>query len=154
MTTIETTTTTIEMPRDDSVIDDAQLAAVGFLARYSGRTWMRTGTISSGFFQWAADDDLAVLAATRAHIEMYRSWMQDRGLAASTIDRRPSTACGYFRFAHIDGRIASNPRGRPPAPARTRTTEAKDWTAPSSAGSCSPPSSTTATMPGSPCFSG
>jgi hypothetical protein len=38
MTTIETTTTTIEMPRDGFVIDDAQLAAVAFLARYSGRT--------------------------------------------------------------------------------------------------------------------
>ena len=38
MTTIETTSTTIEMPRDDFVIDDTQLAAVAFLARYSGRT--------------------------------------------------------------------------------------------------------------------
>jgi hypothetical protein len=37
MTTVETTTTTVE-PRDDFVIDDAQLAAVAFLARYSGRT--------------------------------------------------------------------------------------------------------------------
>jgi integrase len=35
--------------------------------------------------------------------------MEDRGLAASTIDRRLSTVCGFYRFAHIDGRIASNP---------------------------------------------
>ena len=35
--------------------------------------------------------------------------MEERGLAASTIDRRLSTAGGFFRFAHIDGRIASNP---------------------------------------------
>ena len=35
--------------------------------------------------------------------------MEERGLAASTIDRRLSTACGFYRFAHIDGRIASNP---------------------------------------------
>ena len=35
--------------------------------------------------------------------------MEERGLAASTIDRRLSTACGIYRFAHIDGRIASNP---------------------------------------------
>ena len=40
---------------------------------------------------------------------MYRSTMEQRGLAASTIDRRLSTVCGYFRFAHIDGRIPSNP---------------------------------------------
>ena len=109
MTTIETTTTTIEMPRDDFVIDDAQLAAVAFLARYSGRTLDAYRHDLRGFFQWAADNDLAVLAATRPHIELYRSWMEDRGLAASTIDRRLSTVCGFYRFAHIDGRIASNP---------------------------------------------
>ena len=37
MTTFDTTTTTVESPRDDFVIDDAQLAAVAFLARYGGR---------------------------------------------------------------------------------------------------------------------
>lgn len=31
------------------------------------------------------------------------------GPAASTIDRRLSTVCGFHRFAHIDGRIPSNP---------------------------------------------
>jgi hypothetical protein len=35
--------------------------------------------------------------------------MEDRQLAASTIDRRLSTVCGFYRFAHIDGRIGSNP---------------------------------------------
>ena len=30
-------------------------------------------------------------------------------MAASTIDRRLSTVCGYYRFAHIDGRIPANP---------------------------------------------
>ena len=34
-------------------------------------------------------------------------WMSE--LAASTVDRRLSTVCGYYRFAHIDGRIPSNP---------------------------------------------
>jgi site-specific recombinase XerD len=57
----------------------------------------------------AADHGLPVLEATRAHLEMYRSSMEERGLAASTIDRRLSTACGYYRFAHIDGRITPNP---------------------------------------------
>ena len=109
MTTIETTTTGIETPRDDFVIDDAQLAAVAFLARYSGRTLDAYRHDLRGFFQWATDNDLTVLAATRPHIELYRSWMEDRGLAASTIDRRLSTVCGFYRFAHIDGRVASNP---------------------------------------------
>jgi hypothetical protein len=39
-------------------------------------------------FEWAADHGLAVLAATRTHVELYRTWMEERGLAASTIDRR------------------------------------------------------------------
>ena len=34
--------------------------------------------------------------------------MEERGLAASSIDRRLSTACGFYRFAPIDFRIASN----------------------------------------------
>jgi integrase/recombinase XerD len=86
-----------------------QLAAIAFLARYSGRTLEAYRHDLRYFFQWAADHDLEVLAATRAHIEMYRSTMEHRGLAPSTIDRRLSTVCGYFRFAHIDGRIPSNP---------------------------------------------
>ena len=30
-------------------------------------------------------------------------------MAASTIGRRLSTTCGFYRFVHIDGRISSNP---------------------------------------------
>jgi len=45
----------------------------------------------------------------QSHVELYRAWMEQRGLAPSTIDRRLSTVCGYYRFAHIDGRITSNP---------------------------------------------
>jgi site-specific recombinase XerD len=109
MTTIQTSTAAIEVARHDFVIDDAQLAAVAFLARYTGRTLDAYRHDLRGFFQWAADNNLAVLEATRPHIELYRSWMEDRGLAASTIDRRLSTVCGFYRFAHIDGRITSNP---------------------------------------------
>jgi integrase/recombinase XerD len=92
-----------------SVTDGAQLAAASFLARYSGRTLEAYRHDLRVFFQWAADSDLEVLAATRPHIEVFRSWMEQRGLAASTIDRRLSTVCGFYRFAHIDGRIGSNP---------------------------------------------
>ena len=37
-----------------------------------------------GLFQWASDNNLAVLAATRPHIELFRHHMEQRGLAAST----------------------------------------------------------------------
>jgi site-specific recombinase XerD len=110
MITIETSTQPVALLRtDDFVVDDAQLAAVAFLARYGGRTLDAYRHDLRGFFQWAADTKLVVLSATRPHIEPYRSWMEQRGLAASTIDRRLSTVCGFYRFAHIDGRIGSNP---------------------------------------------
>ena len=79
------------------------------MARYSGRTLDAYRHDLRSLFQWAADHGVPVLEATRAHLEMYRSSMEERGLAASTIDRRLSTACGFYRFAHIDGRIVSNP---------------------------------------------
>jgi site-specific recombinase XerD len=106
MTTI---TTTIERPAAVFAIDPAELAAISFLARYSGRTLDAYRHDLRNLFQWAADHDLPVLEATRAHLELYRASMEERGLAASTIDRRLSTACGFYRFAHIDGRISSNP---------------------------------------------
>lgn len=109
MTTIESITRTIERPAIGFELDEAHLAAASFLARYSGRTLDAYRHDLRGYFQWAADNSLDVLKATRPHIELFRGWMEDRGLAASTIDRRLSTVCGFYRFAHIDRRIGSNP---------------------------------------------
>lgn len=64
---------------------------------------------SRQYFRWIGSVGLPPLQATRAHIELYRAWMDERGLAPATVDRRLSTVCGYYRFAHIDGRITSNP---------------------------------------------
>ncbi len=91
------------------VVDEAELAAAAFLARYRGRTLDAYRSDLRGFFQWAADTGLEVLKATRPQIELYVRALEARGLAATTIDRRLSTVCGYYRFAHIDGRIPSNP---------------------------------------------
>jgi site-specific recombinase XerD len=79
------------------------------LARYSGRTLEAYRQDLRSYFSWAKCSALDVLSATRPHIELYRHHMEQRGLAASTIDRRVSTVCGFYRFAHIDGRITSNP---------------------------------------------
>ena len=94
---------------DDRVFDEAQVAAVAFLARYNGRTLDAYRQDLNGFFDWAGIVGLEVLAAARGHIELYRQHMEQRGLAASTIDSRLSTVCGFYRFAHIDGRITANP---------------------------------------------
>ena len=71
MTSIETSPTDIRLPEGDVIIDDAQLAAVAFLARYSGRTLDAYRHDLRGFFQWASDNNLDVLAATRPHIELW-----------------------------------------------------------------------------------
>ena len=89
--------------------DEAQVAAAAFLARYNGRTLEAYRHDLRYYFQWATDQHLAVLDASRAHIEIYRSMTEQRGLAASTIDRLLSTVCGYYRFAHLDGRIPAHP---------------------------------------------
>jgi site-specific recombinase XerD len=73
MATIETTTTTVQRPEPEYFADEAQLAAAAFLARYSGRTLDAYRQDLRGFVQWTADVGLAVLEATRPHIELYRS---------------------------------------------------------------------------------
>jgi hypothetical protein len=99
----------IDRAGDGDPVDEAELAAAVFLARYQGRTLDAYRYDLQAFFQWAADDRLDILQATRPQIELYVRAMEARGLAATTIDRRLSTVCGFYRFAHIDGRIASNP---------------------------------------------
>src|SRR5438046_3439454 len=109
MAMLDSMVSALRRPYSELEIDEARLAAVGFLARYSGRTLDAYRHDLRGFFQWAADIGLVVLDATRPQIELFRCAMEEGGLAPSTIDRRLSTVCGFYRFAHIDGRIASNP---------------------------------------------
>jgi site-specific recombinase XerD len=109
MTTIESSSQVILRREAPLTLGEDQLAAVAFQARYSGRTLEAYRHDLRTLFQWAADLELPVLEATRTHLELYRTSMEERGLAPSTIDRRLSTACGFYRFAQIDGRISSNP---------------------------------------------
>ena len=63
MTTITFSDTAVQTPFDDPEFDEAQLAAVSFLARYNGRTLEAYRQDLRGFFQWAADHEVPVLAA-------------------------------------------------------------------------------------------
>ena len=111
MTALDSSTRAVATEGDlgEVPIDDAHLAAAAFLARYRARTLEAYRYDLRVFFQWAADHSLDVLAATRPEIELYVRIMEEQGLAATTIDRRLSTVCGLYRYAHIDGRIPSNP---------------------------------------------
>ena len=109
MTTPMTMPEIVRHSGEDERVDEAELAAAAFLARYQARTLEAYRYDLRAFFQWAADEGLVILSAARPQIELYVRAMEGRGLAATTIDRRLSTVCGFYRFAHIDGRIASNP---------------------------------------------
>ena len=110
MTSLDTTTALlITQQPPGQTFDEEQMAAASFLARYNGRTLDTYRDDLRGFFQWAHDHHVEVMNATRPHIKLFRVSMEQRELAASTIDRRPSTVCGFYKFAHIDGIISSNP---------------------------------------------
>lgn len=146
MSTLDLSTLTVDVFEPDGSFHEAELAAAAFLARYTGRTLDAYRHDLRTFFQWTTDVGLEVLQATRPHIELYRVALDQRGLAASTIDRRLTTVCGFYRFAHIDGRIAKNPAQHVRRPRVSRANDAA-WTAPNSARSCSPPSDSTTTTP-------
>lgn len=74
----------IEHVGNDRVFNEPQLAAA-CLARYSAQTLDAYRHDLRSFFNWAATCGLEVLTATRAHVELYRHHMEQRGLAASTI---------------------------------------------------------------------
>jgi hypothetical protein len=109
MSILDPSMAALSIVTEDPFFDEGQVAAAAFLARYSGRTLDAYRYDLRCFFQWASDAHLAVLEAKRPHIELYRTSMEERNLAPSTIDRRLSTVCGFYRFAHIDGRVPANP---------------------------------------------
>ena len=98
MTALETTTTTITTFADRLRFDEAELAAVAFLSRYSGRTLDAYRHDLRMFFQWAGDHDLAVLAAGRPHIELYRHFGNERGVGIPGSAQGLSESGGSLRL--------------------------------------------------------
>jgi site-specific recombinase XerD len=89
MTTIESTSQVPDQPGTPFTLDEDHLAALAFPARYSGRTLEAYRHDLRALFQWAADHGLAVLTATRTHLEVYRAAMEERGTGG--FDHRPAT---------------------------------------------------------------
>ena len=95
--------------RPDSMTP-AQLAAVSFLARYTGRTHDLYASQLRRWFAWCEDNGLdPLIGIQRAHVELYIRQMTDRGLMVSTINTNMHGIKGFFKFAHIDGQIPSDP---------------------------------------------
>jgi integrase/recombinase XerD len=88
----------------------AQLAAVSYLARYSGRTHRLYAFQLREWFSWCEGHGLDPLVGVqRAHVELYIRGLGERGLMDSSVVTMMHGMRGFFRFAHIDGLVPADP---------------------------------------------
>ncbi len=98
------------LPFRPATMSTAQLAAVSFLARYSGHTQVLYAYQVRESFASCEDNALDPLVGIqRAHVELYVRRLGDRGLMDSTVVTMMHAVRGFFRFAHIDGLITADP---------------------------------------------
>jgi site-specific recombinase XerD len=88
----------------------AQLAAVSYLARYTGHTHELYAAALRRWFGWCEINHLDPLTGVqRAHIELYIRHLHETGLRDSSVNTMMHGVRGFFRFAHIDGLITADP---------------------------------------------
>ena len=103
-------TTSKLLPFQPLSMTTAELAAVSFLARYSGHTHDLYSYQLRRWFTWCQANGLDPLTGIqRAHVELYIRNQAEAGLMASSINTMMHGLRGYFRFAHIDGLIPADP---------------------------------------------
>ncbi len=101
---------TMLLPFQPATMSTAQLAAVSYLARYSGRTHTLYAYQLRQWFTWCETNGLDPLVGVqRAHVELYIRHLGDRGLMDSSVNTMMHAVRGYFRFAHIDGVVPADP---------------------------------------------
>lgn len=104
------TATTKLLPFQADAMTPAQLAAVSFLARYSGRTHGQYAYQLRRWFAWCESNGLdPLIGIQRAHVELYIHELGAVGLMDSSRKTMMRAVRGYFRFAHIDGVIPADP---------------------------------------------
>jgi len=129
-------------------LDCVERALAGYLAGYSGATLVGYRLDLRQWVEWITNLHIDVLAAERAHIELYARCCESDGKARSTIGRRLSTICGFYRYCEQQRIIDRNPA----APSRTTNRPRLGWTATNSAPSSSEPACpAAATMPSHHC---
>jgi integrase/recombinase XerD len=111
------TTSTILLPFQPDAMTPAQLAAVSYLARYTGDTHALYAYQLRRWFTWCEVNALDPLEGIqRAHLDLYIRHLGESGLRVSSLTTMMHGVRGFFRFAHIDGLITAEPSGlRPPA---------------------------------------
>ena len=105
--------------------DRVRLAAVAYLARFTGSSREHTESDLRCYLRWCADRGLDPLAARRPDLEQYIRWMQEAcRFKPSTISRRFSVAAGFYRTCVIDAVLEHSPAEhvrRPNVPAESPT---------------------------------
>jgi integrase/recombinase XerD len=102
--------TTLMLPFHPDSMSPAQLAAVSYLARYSGSTHLLYTYQLQRWFDWCQTNGLDPLVGiARAHVELYIRHLSDCGLMPSSVNTMMHGVRGFFRYAHIDGLIAADP---------------------------------------------
>lgn len=84
-------------------------AMAGYLASYSGGTFDSYRTDLRLWVTWLDTRGVGVLDVQRAHIELFARWSEEHGLARSTISRRLSTICGFYRYCAREALVDRNP---------------------------------------------
>jgi integrase/recombinase XerD len=98
------------LPFQPMSMSTAQLAAVSYLARYSGHTHALYAYQLRRWFAWCEANELDPLAGIqRAHVELYIRQLGEAGLMDSSVNTMMHGVRGFFRFAHIDGLIPADP---------------------------------------------
>jgi integrase/recombinase XerD len=106
------------LPFQPTTMTTAQLAAVSYLARYSGRSHTLYAYQLREWFAWYQSNGLDPLVGIqRAHVELYIRGLGEHGLMDSSVNTMMHAVRGYVRFAHIDGmRGCRRPPRRVPHP--------------------------------------
>jgi integrase/recombinase XerD len=101
---------TVLLPFQPEAMSPAQLAAVSYLARYSGHTHTLYAYHLRRWFGWCQTNSLdSLVGIQRAHVELYIRHLGESGPRPSSVNTSMHAVRGFFRFAHIDGLIPSDP---------------------------------------------
>ena len=98
------------LPRPSFAEDQLQAIAAAYLGRFRGLSRQHTESDLKIFLRWSAEQQLEPLAARRADLERYVRWLQEtRRFKPSTVSRRTSVVCGFYRTCTIDGVLEHSP---------------------------------------------
>ena len=107
----------LTLPEPEPAVDAATIklnrALAGFLAGYSGSTLDAYRLDLRQWITWLATFHTDPFGVERAHIELYARAAEQEGKARSTIGRRLSTVCGFYRYCEQERLIERNPRISP-----------------------------------------